>query len=114
MIVIMFICLCVCPYASVGGHVFTIEMESTIGSVILKDDSNRNHKGQYCFFTDISIIMSLMYISSVNTWALVDSSLAQPVKELDMCLLLCVIRSSWDRLPAEPINDCYIQHSMHK
>ena len=47
----------------------------------------------------------LMYISSVNTWASCDSPLAQLVKELDLCLFLCVIRRQWDRLPAEPINN---------
>ena len=34
----------------------------------------------------------LMYISSINTWASGDSPLAQLVKELDLCLYLCVIR----------------------
>ena len=34
----------------------------------------------------------LMYISSINTWASGDSPLAQLVKELDLCLFLCVIR----------------------
>ena len=34
----------------------------------------------------------LTYISSINTWASGDSPLAQLVKELDLCLYLCVIR----------------------
>ena len=34
----------------------------------------------------------LTYISSINTWASGDSPLAQLVKELDLCLCLCVIR----------------------
>ena len=34
----------------------------------------------------------LMYINSINTWASGDSPLAQLVKELDLCLFLCVLR----------------------
>ena len=34
----------------------------------------------------------LTYVSSINTWASGDSPLAQLVKELDLCLYLCVIR----------------------
>ena len=34
-----------------------------------------------------------------------DSPLAQLVKELDLCLFLCVIQSLWVRLPEEPINN---------
>ena len=36
----------------------------------------------------------LMYISSVNTWPSGDSPLAQLVKELDLCLYLCVAGST--------------------
>ena len=39
-----------------------------------------------------SVCNILTYISSINTWASVDSPLAQLVKELDSCLFLCVIR----------------------
>ena len=46
-----------------------------------------------------------MYISSVNTWASGDSSLAHLVKELDLCLFVCVIRGPWDQFPAEPIDN---------
>ena len=35
----------------------------------------------------------LTNIGSVNAWASGDSPLAQLVKELDLCLFLCVIRS---------------------
>ena len=34
----------------------------------------------------------LTYVSSINTWASGDSPLAQLVKELDLCLFLCVMR----------------------
>ena len=52
-----------------------------------------------------NILPRLPYISSVNNWASGDSPLAQLVKELDLCLYLCVIQSLWDRLGAEPINN---------
>ena len=38
------------------------------------------------------------------------SPLAQLVKELDLRVFLCVIRSPWDRLPAEPINNLFPVH----
>ena len=47
----------------------------------------------------------LTYISSINTWASGDSRLAQLVKELDLCLFLCVIRRLQVRDTAEPINN---------
>ena len=47
----------------------------------------------------------LTYISSINTWASGDSPLAQLVKELDLCLYLCIIRRLWVRDTAEPINN---------
>ena len=50
---------------------------------------------------------NLTYISSVNTWASGGSPLAQLVKELDLCLFLCVIQTLWDRLSAEPINNLH-------
>ena len=34
----------------------------------------------------------LTYVSFINTWASGDSPLAQLVKELDLCLFLCVMR----------------------
>ena len=51
-----------------------------------------------------------MYNSSINTWALDDSPLAQLVKDLDLCLFLCVIQRPWDRLPAESINYLSLQY----
>ena len=56
----------------------------------------------------------LTYISSINTWASRDSPLAQLVKELDLCLFLCVIRRLRVRDTAERINNlpshytCYV------
>ena len=46
-----------------------------------------------------------MYISSVNIWASGDFPLAQLVKEVDLCLYLCVIKRLWDRNPVELINN---------
>ena len=40
----------------------------------------------------VAICNILTYISSINTCASGDSPLAQLVKELDLCLFLCVIR----------------------
>ena len=47
----------------------------------------------------------LLYISSINTWASGDSPLAQLVKELDLCLFLCVMRRLCVRDTAESINN---------
>ena len=40
----------------------------------------------------VSYCNILTYVSSINTWASGDSPLAQLVKELDLCLFLCVMR----------------------
>ena len=54
-----------------------------------------------------------MYISSVNTWASRDSPLGQLVKELDLCLFLCVIQSLWDRDATEPIRNLSSHYNKH-
>ena len=54
----------------------------------------------------------LLCKSCINTFASGDSLLVQPVKELDLCLFLCVIQSLSDRLPAEPINDFFLARTM--
>ena len=41
---------------------------------------------------NIAVCNILTYISSIKTWASGDSPLAQLVKELDLCLFLCVVR----------------------
>ena len=48
------------------------------------DNNNNLYLGPVCNI--------LMYISPINTWASGDSPFAQQVKELDLCLFLCVIR----------------------
>ena len=55
-----------------------------------------------------------MFISSFNTWASGNSTLAQLVKELHLFLFLCVIRRLCDRLPAEPINNLTAHDGMSK
>ena len=55
--------------------------------------------------TSIPLCNILTYVSSINTWASGDSPLAQLVKELDLCLYLCVIRRLQVRDAAEPINN---------
>ena len=42
--------------------------------------------------------------SSINIWASGDSPLAQLVKELDLCLCLCITRRLWVGDTAEPFN----------
>ena len=50
-----------------------------------------------------------MYITSINTWASGDCPLAQLVKELDLCLFLCVTKRVLDPVPSEPISNSSIQ-----
>ena len=49
-------------------------------------------------------ILTYIYQFYINTWASGDSPLAQLVKELDLCLFLCVIRRLWVWDTAETIN----------